>query len=57
MFLMYIVCPHCGSSAQPKLVFTDYDDELLLTIREYVCGCGCFFEVNIYEDEDSSDLR
>ena len=40
-----VKCPNCGSSAQIKLVWEDRDSYSTTKIKEYVCGCGCHFEV------------
>lgn len=35
-------CPNCGSSAQPKVVSTEYHEDGwdIEVVRHYVCGCG-----------------
>jgi hypothetical protein len=35
-------CPNCGSSAQLKVVFTEYNEDgwKIEVVRHYVCGCG-----------------
>ena len=38
-------CPHCGTTAQVRLVWEDRDDYGTKKIKEFVCGCGCHFEV------------
>lgn len=46
-------CPTCGSSAQPKLVDTDYRENgwTIEKIRHYKCGCGTdFITVTTYEN-------
>lgn len=35
-----VKCPHCGSTAQPKLIGTDYPTYSHL-IEIWRCGCGC----------------
>ncbi len=40
-----IKCPNCGSTAQPELVWEDRDSYGTKKIKEYICGCGCNFEV------------
>ena len=37
-----IKCPNCGSSAQPKVVYTEYHEDgwEIEVVRHYVCGCG-----------------
>ena len=38
-------CPNCGSTAQVRenTPFTTPDGEYITA--EYVCGCGCYFDV------------
>ena len=36
-------CPNCGSSAQPKVIETKYNENKV--IRVYKCGCGQKFIV------------
>ena len=35
-------CPNCGSSAQLKVVSTEYHEDGwdIEVVRHYVCGCG-----------------
>ena len=35
-------CPKCGSSAQPKLLTTEYNEDGwdIEVVRYYICGCG-----------------
>lgn len=35
-------CPMCGSSAQLKLVATEYNEDgwTIEVVRYYICGCG-----------------
>lgn len=35
-------CPNCGSSAQLKVVSTEYNEDgwEIEVVRHYVCGCG-----------------
>ena len=37
-----IKCPNCGSTAQPKLISTKYeeDSDMICVYRTYMCGCG-----------------
>lgn len=42
---MMIKCPNCGSSAQVSFVWSDQNMYDIKTEREYVCGCGCLFNV------------
>lgn len=43
-------CPNCGSSAQPKVIETEYiEDGLEIeVIRTYKCGCGQMFTGTSY---------
>ena len=43
---MKIKCPNCGSTAQVALTWRDTDNYSTTEIREYICGCGCCFEVD-----------
>ena len=38
-------CPNCGSTAQPKLLFTEYNNDKLGVeiVHTYFCGCGCTY--------------
>jgi hypothetical protein len=38
-------CPNCGSSAQPKVVATAYNENgwTIEVVRTYECGCGQMF--------------
>ena len=38
-------CPICGSTAQPILMSTDYNEDgwTIEVVRNYLCGCGCRF--------------
>lgn len=40
-----IKCPNCGSSAQINLVWREYSSYGTQEVKEYECGCGCYFEV------------
>lgn len=42
---MRIKCPSCGSTAQVELVYDDRDGYSTKRTDEYICGCGCHFEV------------
>ena len=53
-----IKCPNCGSTAQVELVWEDRSSYDIKKTKEYICGCGCHFEVifkavevNILKDE------
>ena len=43
-------CPKCGSSAQPKLLWTAYHEDgwTIEVIRTYLCGCGQRFTGTSY---------
>ena len=43
-------CPKCGSSAQPKLLTTEYNEDGwdIEVVRTYICGCGCTFTGTSY---------
>ena len=40
-----IKCPNCGSSAQLRVVKTEYNEDgwTISVIRHYECGCGARF--------------
>jgi hypothetical protein len=40
-----IKCPNCGSTAQVELVWDENSHYSIKQTKEYVCGCGCEFEV------------
>jgi hypothetical protein len=50
-----IKCPNCGSTAQPELVWEDRDSYSTTKTKEYICGCGCHFEV-IFEAKKTNIL-
>lgn len=35
-------CPNCGSSAQPRVITTEYNEDgwMIEVVRTYKCGCG-----------------
>lgn len=45
-----IKCPKCGSSAQPKVIDTQYieDGWTIEVVRTYKCGCGHIFTGTSY---------
>lgn len=52
-------CPHCGSTAQVRLLDSDFSlesDTELVCIRDYKCGCGTYFRTAVvyttYDDEE-----
>ena len=56
MMKMRIKCPNCGSTAQPELVWEDRDSYSTKKTKEYICGCGCHFEV-IFEAKEVNILK
>lgn len=42
---MRIKCPNCGSTAQIELVYMDTSSYSTKRKDDYICGCGCHFEV------------
>lgn len=42
---MRVKCPNCGSTAQVRIIETEYeeDGELIKAFRTYKCGCGRLF--------------
>jgi hypothetical protein len=53
---MKIKCPNCGSTAQPELVWEDRGSYSIKKTKEYICGCGCRFEV-IFEAKEVNILK
>lgn len=45
-----VSCPKCGSTAQVRLVRTDYNEDgwSIEVVRIYTCGCGCRFKGSSY---------
>lgn len=43
-------CPNCGSSAQSKVVATEYNEDgwTIQVVRTYKCGCGQRFTGTSY---------
>ena len=50
-----IKCPNCGSTAQIELVWEDRSSYSTTKTKEYVCDCGCHFEV-IFEAKETNIL-
>lgn len=53
-------CPNCGSSAQPKVVSTEYNEDGwdIEVVRHYVCGCGeKFIGISCYRCEDYETIQ
>ena len=48
-----IVCPNCGSSAQPTKIRDSYDRPETHNI--YVCGCGKLFVAEKQKDEEGDE--
>lgn len=47
-------CPNCGSSAQSKVVSTEYHEDGwdIEVVRHYVCGCGeKFIGISYYRSD------
>lgn len=40
-----VKCPNCGSTAQVECVWEDTELYSHETYREYICGCGCHWEL------------
>lgn len=53
---MRVKCPNCGSTAQVELTWEDRSCYSTTHVREYLCGCGCHFEV-IYEAKEVNILK
>ena len=51
-----IKCPNCGSTAQVELVWEDRSSYDTKKVKEYICGCGCHFEV-IFEAKEVNILK
>ena len=49
-----IKCPYCGSTAQVKLLRTDYQENgwTITRVDAYQCGCGCQFEASAVFESD-----
>lgn len=43
-------CPNCGSTAQSRLLFTEYNEDGwdIEVVRTYICGCGCTYTGTSY---------
>lgn len=43
-------CPNCGSSAQPRVIAIEYNEDGwdLEVVRTYKCGCGQVFTGTIH---------
>ena len=52
-------CPKCGSTAQPTLLATEYNEDGwdIEVVRYYVCGCGeTFIGRSYYKCEDGYEF-
>lgn len=52
-------CPHCGSTAQVKVLDIDFDleeDEFVYVRRYYKCGCGTYFRGTICYTRDGYEI-
>ena len=59
MFTNYLACPQCGSTAQPRFIGEEINNNVTI-IRKFVCGCGCKFKAvykikEIYTTIERSD--
>ena len=43
-------CPNCGSSAQPRVIATEYNEDgwTIEVVRTYKCGCDQMFTGTSY---------
>ena len=50
-------CPNCGSTAQPKLLTTEYNENgwSIEVVRIYICGCGCTYTGTSYYHCNDAD--
>lgn len=49
-------CPNCGSTAQVKVIETNFvEDGWKITLyRDYECGCGCcFYGTSVFICQDA----
>lgn len=53
-----IKCPNCGSTAQIKLLKTNYQEDGWTIIRTdtYWCGCCCQFDVSARFESDGYEV-
>lgn len=54
-----IKCPKCGSSAQPRVIDTQYmeKDWTIKVIRIYKCGCGHIFTgTSYYQSQECYEI-
>ena len=52
-------CPHCGSSAQPKVIETKCNEDgwTIKVVRTYKCGCGQIFTgTSFYTCQDCCEI-
>lgn len=56
-------CPHCGSTAQVKILDIDFDldeDRFVYVRRHYKCDCGTYFRgtvtyIKLYDSDEMID--
>ena len=53
-----IKCPNCGSTAQPKLFETEYQENgwTIKRISYYRCGCGWGFTTAAIFESDGNEV-
>ena len=52
-------CPYCGSTAQIKMIGTNFvEDGWEITLyRHYECGCGyCFRGISVFHCQDQYEM-
>ena len=52
-------CPNCGSTAQPKLLTTEYNEDgwSIEVVRTYICGCGCTYTgISCYHCQEAYEI-
>ena len=52
---MRVKCPNYDSTTQIELVWEDRDSYSTTKVKEYICDCGCHFEV-IFEAKKTNIL-
>ena len=53
-----IKCPNCGSTAQVKLIYVEFEEDPCGAIRykTYKCGCGRLFTTRTYYEASSNEM-
>lgn len=53
-----IQCPNCGSTAQPRVIEVEFEEDPCGAIRykTYKCGCGRLFLTRTYYSESSNEI-